>query len=229
MNVLLITSAIIPIAPDVKLLNIEDRLQQTIAAINKIKDLHFFDQIYLCDGSGYGIQDMEGIKCMSFKQSEEQVAKYGKSWGELLIYEYFFSNVCLDDTIQIYKISGRWIIENLSMILISSLKYNNLFYTFYPYGFFRNYVHTSFFMSEIGRLKEIVEESKSIILDNTSIVLEMAFYNSLLVYKKKWIPSFYPKYDCISGTHNKSLKKSNLEFRIKNIMTNLGMYAFSVE
>ena len=229
MNVLFITSAIVPIAPDVKLLNIEERLYQTLFAIEKIKNLHFFDQIYLCDGSGYDVGNIDGLKSMSFMQPKEQVTKYGKSFGELLIYEYFFSNTNFNDDTRIYKISARWIIENLDEILNHQFKYRNLFYTFYPYGFLRNYVHTSFFVSEMGRLKKIVAQSKKEIFSNSSIVLETAFYNSLLDYKKKWVQSVYPRYNCICGTSNKNIMENCVLYEVKNTMTKLGMYAFSVK
>jgi hypothetical protein len=229
MKILLITSSIIPIANDVKLINIKDRLYQTFHAIDKIKELNIFEQIYLCDGSGYKIDSNHDFEYLYFEQDKAVVSIYGKSFGELLIYEHFFQNVQINDNVSIYKISARWMIENLSSIINKNSKYNNIFYTFYPYGLLRDYVHTSFFITEIWRLKEIVKKSKNIILNNPFTVLEKAFAISLMDYKRHWIKSSYPIYNCISGTHNRNVKKTVFEFGMKNIMAGLAMYSFTVK
>jgi hypothetical protein len=228
-KILLITSSIIPIAKDVKLLDTNARLHQTLSAIDKIKELNFFDEIYLCDGSDYKMRNCHGVNYMCFKQSTDIVSKYGKSYGELLIYEHFFSQTSIEDHASVYKISARWIVDNLDEILKKTQYFNNLFYTFYPYGFFRDYIHTSFFLSEIGRLKEMVEESKNMISQNPTIVLEKAFFRSLAKYKKTWVRLNYPKYNGIGGTENKSVKESFINFNTKNIISNCGMYAFTVD
>jgi hypothetical protein len=228
MKILLITSSIIPIANDVKLVNIDTRLHQTFIAINKINKLNIFDRIYLCDGSGYKLDCNQNFEYLCFKQDKDIVSTYGKSFGELLIYEHFFQNIHINDNVSLYKISARWFIENLASIINGNCQFNNMFYTFYPYNFIKNYVHTSFFMIEVGRLKEIVRRSKNIISSNPSIVLEKAFAVSLMEYKKHWIKSSYPMYNCISATHNRSVKKTTFEFGMKNMMANLGMYSFTV-
>ena len=128
-EVLLVTSALRPGAatPFLQLRDPADRLQQTLCSLISWIELTPLRRIVLCDNSGIS-NELDGFRrfaesrgaafeCLAFRGASDQIAKYGKGYGEGEILEHAFAQSrLLADCSSYYKITGRLFIHNFAAL-----------------------------------------------------------------------------------------------------------------
>lgn len=239
MKYLLVTSSINIIANDSIFIESKERAVQTYNAINKI--LNLFDYVYLVDGSNYNFSDIEDyisahqiqkVRVHSFVQNENLVRKKGKAFGELLIYQEFievfgsdFRNEC-----NLYKISGRWFMNNMYTVLRKTEFYDSCYFQYYPNTIrYKKYIQTCFFKTTVGELKQITTFGLQYFSSHIrNVNLEDIFSFYLDRKEKHYFNVAYPDYTgVISGSSGKIVKMNSYYF-MENILSSFfKQYAFS--
>jgi hypothetical protein len=237
-KIALITSAINPAISTHKT-DSQSRLNQMLSSLIFLYEQKIFDQVILIDGSGYDLSAISNdetfkngwIKCHSFSQNVELVNKYGYGYGELLIYDEF-SRLLSAQYSHIYKISGRYGIDNLKLIVDSIASLDNFFFTYYPrFMEYRKYVHTAFYKISTKDLMDATTFAKKILERHRGLPLERAMCEWVLNSKRKrmWRRVPLPRYEGVSGATGLSLYKKSFPYNVFSRLDFLPIMGYSVE
>lgn len=237
-RIALITSAIKPVVFSHKT-DSTNRLKQTLASLIYLQKQQVFDFVVLIDGSGYDLSSIATdirfskgwLKCHSFQQSEELVNRYGYGYGELLIYEEFFRLYPAPFS-HIYKMSGRYGIDNLEQIVNSTRLLDNYFFTYYPrFLEYRKYVHTSFYKISTTDLIAATAFAKEFIERYTGMPLERAICEWILsgTRHRRWRRIPLPHYKGVSGYTGLTLSKKSFPYNIFSKFDFLPIMGFSIQ
>lgn len=236
-KIALITSAINPSASSHKT-DPMSRLNQTVASLMRLHEQQVFDRVILIDGSGYDLSSIAvdssfnkgWLDCYSFQQSNDLVNCHGYGYGELLIYEEFF-RLFPTTYSHIYKISGRYIINNLSQIVSLIEHLDNYFFTYYPrYLEYRKYVHTSLFKISTKDMIAATAFAKQFIETHPGTPLERAICEWILsdTRHRRWQGVPLPHYQGVSGYTGLTLSKKSFPYNIFSKLDFLPIMGFSI-
>lgn len=235
---LLITSVLVTSAiKSNSLKSYDERLNQTIEAINKILDFKIFKKIVIVDGSNskiftdneikYFLELGVEIEQIVFQQNTDYVKKYGKSYGEVEIVNFSVLNSNLiNRSKEFYKISGRYSIENLDKLVKTINKYENVFFydnpPFLNKG--REFVSTIFYKVSVDFYFKYLRDAQVECNYTVYGYLESVYYRCLKNIKRDRIPVQFPLYDAISGTTG---NKSKTRFLIiRKIVSKIGFLCY---
>ena len=130
-NILLLTSTIRPISnqPQLKLTNYQDRLQDykvALAFYSELLEKGLIDNIVYVDNSGFDLKchsdiyTHKNIEWLSY-YGLDYPESYHRGYGESKLVDYAFENsralTELDSSDKVWRITGRYIIKNLSTII----------------------------------------------------------------------------------------------------------------
>jgi hypothetical protein len=128
-EVLLVTSALRPAKamPFLELRDPTDRLHQTLCGLISWIEATPLRRLVLCDNSGIS-SELDGFReyaesrgaefeCLTFQGATDQIAKFGKGYGEGEILEHAFAHSrLLAECDTFYKITGRLFIKNFGAL-----------------------------------------------------------------------------------------------------------------
>lgn len=217
--ILVMTASVSP--ANVKQLCIKDpeiRLGQYCAAIHFYIKCKQIDKIVFCDNSDslYGFESEQKLarknnvrlEILKFKLDYKMVEKYGKGYGEGEILKYVMTNSqLLENEDYFYKVTGRLIVKNISLLIRKNHKKEALFNrNLYAY----KSLDTRFWGIKKSDYIQFLMESYNKVHDNKGIYLEMCFKRDLdkanIQYKSFCV---YPVINGYSGTLGKKYKETN--------------------
>lgn len=223
---------------DNALVNETQRVIFCKAALSKILEFGYFKKVVIVDGSNHQIftdkeiQDFlnQGIEFeqLCFQQDAESVLRFGKSHGEIQITNYMIDNSVLVKRYGgFYKISPRYTIDNLDSVFKKIESYQNVFYFYQPFSFFKKhkYAVTIFYKCSIDFYKKHLYNSLLYCNYTKSGFLEAIFYEKLKKLNKKSISVDFMYHSGIAGTTGKELV--NNKFLIRNLLSKLRLLCFS--
>jgi hypothetical protein len=119
---LLITSAVLPVAPFVAMDRVEDRLRHVLDAVKSWRLANPELDMVICDGSGYDLEESiraklgtacRGIEVMCFVNNQEVVRENGKGYGEgeILLHALHYSRT-LRNSCHFAKCTGKLFVRN---------------------------------------------------------------------------------------------------------------------
>lgn len=174
----------------------------------KITDIIFCDNSN-CEGIdeqlliNEAINEGKTLEILKFKMNEQLVCKKGKSYGELCIMDYIFSNSELIKKHDYFvKVTGRLKVENINKILeCISNQYNYFVFLGNPVNAKSKKIDTRFYGMKYQDYFEIKKTLEQTVDESNDITLEQGFFTSLKENKIlfKMIP-FYPRITGVSGS-----------------------------
>lgn len=223
LKVLLVTSAIIPskLTPSI---GAKERFIQTVDALKTLYTSSIFDKVYIVDGTGFDLSIIHNystfphgwLEHFSFKQNSRLVEMYGTSYGELLIQKHFIDILGVDKLPpSIYKLSGRYAVDNLLSIFNQIESLDNYFFTFYPrFLQYRKYVQTAFYKIRTDWIYDSITYSIKYIEDNPGCPLERAMYAWIdrTAFDKSWKNIPLPIFSGVSGKTGFSVNKISFPY-----------------
>jgi len=235
---LLITSALKTYA---KSLNnhksFESRKHETLSALSKITSTGIFSKIVIVDGSDNIILNKEeleyykskkiSIEQLCFQQNKSNVAKFGKSYGEMEIVNFALVNSrIINASNGFYKISGRYFIKNLKKIIYEIDSFDNVFFLDNPLFINKNREFVSTIFYKVN--KEFYSNNLSSLISKCNVgkdgFLEHIYYKAINDFRHNPIFVEFPLYDAISGTTGK--KAVNRFYILRNLLSKSGILCF---
>ncbi|WP_071466473.1 hypothetical protein [Polynucleobacter asymbioticus] len=237
-KILIITSTISPIADDIKHVNVMARKLESIEAIKFYLSLDIFDKIIFSDNSGVSLLGAlrdESINVDSiyneliFKLDESFYERYSglKYMGEIETIDKVLNNFAFSNEDEIYKVTGRYIINNISYFINNSNYSSNIFISYYPILFNKKSLYTSFYKVNRDLLVDIVSNVKFLYEHGYVKPIEYAFGLHLSKFKfinKNSKIRRLPQIIGISGTNGKKINNNDIRMKI----TDLFMRAFGL-
>lgn len=221
-----------------KLTNEKTRLYETRKALISVLDKGYFKKIIIVDGSNVEILSQKEIEkyCkmgfhieqFKFQQDTNQVKLFGKSNGEIQITEYMLENSKLAiDSGGFYKLSPRWALCNIDLILPKIQDIDNFFYYFHPSGIrnFRSFVCTSFYKTSIEFYKKNLSGCIGECGLDVDGYLESVFFSRLSKLSKNGVKVEFPFFSGIGGTLGAPI--TNRYYFLRNYMSKAGLLAYS--
>lgn len=213
------------------------RLLQTRASINDIVKSNFFKKIVLVDSTGcepfeeYEIKKFYGLgvelEQLVFQQCKKDVSEKGKSWGEMQIMKFAFRNSkSISQSEAFFKISGRYTITNLNVIIPALDRCKNVFFYDNPaiVSNDRKWVSSIFFKVTPEFYMKHLLDSDLYCGHDTFGYLERVYYNKLAMLKASSIRVAFPYFHAISGTTG--LPAKNKWHFVRSVLCHLGFLCF---
>ena len=239
---------------NVKLTNVEERLDQYKKAIKRYIEESIFTNIVFVENSGYDfdVQEIFDASLRYNKQfefirmslSETQISnmlKKGKSYGESLLIDFAIKNSTLvKGCDEIWKVTGRLYVNNINKIVTHSTKGANEAICNNPRRFIKykedwpgQWIHTEFFkILKTDYLKyfennwELCDDYKDMIGWRSQHCIEQVWYQ---IAKDNHIrfKNFceYPQIEGILGSANRKYETPFLQLQVKNILCKVGFYS----
>jgi hypothetical protein len=240
LKVLLVTSAIIPsnLTPSI---GVNERLIQTVDALKALYASSIFDKVYIVDGTGFDLSIIHNyiafphgwLEHFSFKQDSRLVERYGTSYGELLIQKHFIDILGVDKLPpSIYKLSGRYTVDNLLSIFNEIELLDNYFFTFYPrFLEYRKYVQTAFYKIRTDWIYDSVTYSIKYIEGNPGCPLERAMYAWIdqAAFHKGWRKIPLPILSGFSGKTGLSISKTSFPYNFFRFLSFVPVMGFRLK
>jgi hypothetical protein len=231
MSIALITSAIKPNAvDDTNLVDHIERLNQTRDAILEMIHDKTFDRIVIADGSNTTPFTAVEVEQVVFEQDREAVRIRGKSFGELQIMDYALSHSNLiRESGYFYKLSGRYTISNIKVIIDKIQKYQNVFFfnspPFVP-GVGR-FASTILYKCSVDFFREVFDGAQDECSYEVEGYLEAVFFRRLVALRRKRRFVAFPWYNAVSGTTGR--KAINRRYVIRDVASRFGLLCWSYD
>lgn len=216
-DLLILTSCIQPPKQDfLKLVNTDQRLEQTLTCVKFYIDSSAFQRIIICDGSNYqldntGISEYAAkhnvkLEILTFNQDFEKVAEFGKGYGEGEIMKYIVRNSILYKESSFFiKITGRLRIKNIKEITVK-MKSMHTYFNIFPSRYI-GCVDTRIYGIGTNLYEELFLDVYKQVDDRNRRSYEFCFTDTIKQNSLD-ITCFpeVPQIEGISGTNNKAYK-----------------------
>ncbi len=212
-----------------------ERLRQYVASLKTLIEQRPEAKIIFCDNSGYDVQKLNELKKMaefnnvllellSFTADGQNVAKYGKGYGEGEIMKYVIDNSrYITDDEYIVKITGRLVVDNISDIL-RKLKRDRIYFNI-PNIHQRDIFDTRLYAMPLRTYKKFFLDEYKKVDDNGGYYLEHVFRDAVL--NNKLESNNFPCYPRIvgkSGTGGISYEYTEWKCKIRDILSVFNFY-----
>lgn len=221
----------------------EERLKDYVSAIVFYITKSKFKNIVFVDGSSYDIKNLfflkklgclywKNIEFLSFQNDEKQTQEKWKGYGENKIIEYAIINSeLLRDNVCFYKVTWRYIIENVNSILEQQYLDSEQVFNKHLSFLWEKSCDTVFFKASKHFFKEFLWWAWEYVNDKNQWSLEKEYFKRLISVKNentnvKIISSRkLPIYIAKSGTTWKPYKYTRIQLCLKSILKILGFYS----
>ena len=223
-----------------KLTDENTRLRESKKAIYFNIEQGYFDKLVIVDGSNIDIlseEEIEEIESrgiqveqMKFQQSVEDVQKFGKSYGEMLITNYMIKNSKLVNEFGSFvKISGRYNFDNASDVIPKIASLSTFFLNDHPFILRNHYPFTSTIMykTSVEFFNEHLADCGSECSKDITGFLESIFFRRLHVLKRRSVSVPYPCFSGLSGVTAGPIIHQHLQKR--RILSSLGFLGFTCD
>ena len=199
-----------------------------------------FDKLVIVDGSNNDIlsaNEIDGIESrgiqveqIKFQQSVEDVQRFGKSYGEMLITNHMIKNSKLVNEFGSFvKVSGRYNFDNASDVIPKIATLSTFFLNYHPF-ILRNYhpfTSTVMYKTSVEFFNEHLADCGSECSNDISGFLESIFFRRLDELKPKHLSVPYPSFSGLSGVTGRPLTQEYLQ--IRRILSLCGLLGFTCD
>jgi hypothetical protein len=222
------------------LTNEKIRLEEARKAFSNIVREKYFRKIVIVTSDNTNFLERKEIKRLSqkgiqieqlrFQQNKKQVSKNGKSNGEVQITNFMVKNSKFVKFYGgFYKLSGRYNIKNLGLILEKIKNQENVFFYYHPFPIrkIKASCCTIFYKCSLKFYLKYLYNAIQECSTEKNGFLEYVFFRKIHRLNTKKIKVNFPFFEGIAGTTAKPIE--NRYFTIRNILSRVGLICFSFD